>query len=77
MTAAPVHELENPIFQERLGRALDATKDYAHNFRELGPLKTASPASLPGPAVPDVEGIALSQHVGRYSALLSASWHFT
>jgi hypothetical protein len=36
LTASPAKQLKNEIFQERLSRALDATKDYAHNFREGG-----------------------------------------
>jgi hypothetical protein len=36
MTAEPPHQLENEVFQERLSRTMDATKDYAHNFREKG-----------------------------------------
>ena len=35
-TAARPDQLKNTIFQERLSRALDATKDYAHSFREQG-----------------------------------------
>jgi hypothetical protein len=35
-TAVPTDQLKNPIFQERLQRALDATREYAHSFREEG-----------------------------------------
>jgi hypothetical protein len=36
MTTVPAHELTNEVLQQRLARAMDATKDYAHNFRERG-----------------------------------------
>lgn len=29
-------QLRNPVFQDRLARALDASKEYAHNFRVKG-----------------------------------------
>lgn len=35
-TAVPPDQLKNPIFQERLSRAMDGTRDYAHSFREKG-----------------------------------------
>lgn len=34
--AVPPHELKNEILQQKLARALDASKDFAHNFREEG-----------------------------------------
>jgi hypothetical protein len=35
-TAVPDTEFQNPILHDRLNRALDATRDYAHTFRESG-----------------------------------------
>ena len=36
VTAVPPHKLKNEILQQKLARALDASKDFAHNFREEG-----------------------------------------
>jgi predicted RNA-binding Zn-ribbon protein involved in translation (DUF1610 family)/uncharacterized C2H2 Zn-finger protein len=36
MTTAPSHELANEVLQQRLNRSMDATKDFAHSFREQG-----------------------------------------
>lgn len=36
VTAVPPHKLKNEILQQKLARALDASRDFAHNFGEEG-----------------------------------------